>query len=899
MGILGKIEYRVREILGRPRQPQELPPPPPGQTYAGTVTGETILVTTPATTPTTTPATTPTTTRIPAGTVSQPIEVARDIPKPPGVITPYTPPTVTERISTIPGYVRRTIKTDPLQSARGTAQIIRGDVMAAREERRRREREVIRTGTADIQVEEEILPYQARGTISADFARFEARPFTEEELLGKVTAGEISPQVATQELEKRESSLAQSRLEREFRQTQEPRIKQLEATYQSRLEQESEMISKRGDLTFEQKNELLEQRAEILNKELKEEVALIVNEFEETRGKEVRDETTTKVREFRDKAMTIKQVRTGVTAAGVGFFAAPAIGVAAATLPPAQLGTAALTSKVLGITAVGATAAGIGMGLQQDYDGQGRLTGWGVASRLSQAAPLIGFYAGAKAGAKVFNPKVDRGQLDTAMKTAKTQQVGKPISITKESQITELELTNQGKLQAKTYLQSGYKVEKVKYTIVNEVSSLNKVLKKAFPIREITFLQVTDMQGNLIKQIGMGRIRLGGGRYVYKEDIIKESIGVRDARGMIRIDAATLRKTPVGIKEVRTQEFIKPIVRYYQTPTGEVKRVVTARTAIFPEDAKTPSQIFRSAELQKLVKVRETPIILRGEEPGIKTARGFVEREFTYQTIDTAGYGKRVLPGVDFKKIKTPAQAVEVSSSSITLGGFKKIPGMKTIQVSETVLTPPTTIDQEILKGISTADFITPTTPPLTMLKLQERERQQMRAERMITSAAITPLSVGRLREDQITTAIITDRGKWDTIVRTTPQIINTQQLQKQLDKTTPPIPSITPLSPPSIRLTPIPTIMIPPPLRRLPKGIRKPAKEITKRTRFTPRYAATLASAAVQSTPLKITKEQYKKLAKKKYLGIETRPVVEIVSKKELKKAEKELQKVDFGISL
>lgn len=90
----------------------------------------------------------------------------------------------------------------------------------------------------------------------------------------------------------------------------------------------------------------------------------------------------------------------------------------------------------------------------------------------------------------------------------------------------------------------------------------------------------------------------------------------------------------------------------------------------------------------------------------------------------------------------------------------------------------------------------------------------------------------------------------------------------------------------------PYPTIFTPFPNINLPYGYKKLKKNLgLTKTKRKPSYAASLAAAAFQIKPFKVSKKQYEKLKKAVYSGIETRPILEIVPDKTLKK----ISKVNF----
>jgi len=74
--------------------------------------------------------------------------------------------------------------------------------------------------------------------------------------------------------------------------------------------------------------------------------------------------------------------------------------------------------------------------------------------------------------------------------------------------------------------------------------------------------------------------------------------------------------------------------------------------------------------------------------------------------------------------------------------------------------------------------------------------------------------------------------------------------------------------------------------------GTKKKPKIFSKKTKRTPKYTASLGAAFFQAKPIDITPEQYEKLSKKVYSGLETRPILNIITKDE-KKLNKQLKKL------
>jgi len=111
--------------------------------------------------------------------------------------------------------------------------------------------------------------------------------------------------------------------------------------------------------------------------------------------------------------------------------------------------------------------------------------------------------------------------------------------------------------------------------------------------------------------------------------------------------------------------------------------------------------------------------------------------------------------------------------------------------------------------------------------------------------------------------------------------------------KMKPPVAKLKPLPLPAIQVPVIPTPIIPkirtpiipPPFlpRGTPRGAKQQKAMLKKRVKRIPKYTASLAAAAFQFKPVSVTPEQYKKLHKRTWTGMEVRPVIAI--KKEKKK--------------
>lgn len=830
--------------------------------------------------------TTPSTTVAPATT---PVSV----PEPTPIAKAYTPPPITERLKTIPGYVKTARIGDEgvYATTVGVGQIVRGDVQTRRAIKEQEERESLR------EFKRELLPYEERGTIRTDFTedyQVKAQP-TVQDIETKATLGEISKKVAVEEISKIKTEQAQQRIDQEFQTRVQPEIEVMERQAQQEIEAYRAELIGRQDITTEEKNRMLEQRASEISKRTERQVQERVKTFNEAVGEQIRQQTEREVRDA-ERRITIQQnIKKGIVyggiGAGVGIVATP---IAAAAIPAK---TAPTISKIsTGAFAVGtaATTGYAGLGIAEDWK-RGELSALSVASRLSNVAPMISAYAGVRVGSRLVSPKVDPGQLQTAVQTAKIKPKGKPKGITKEADLRKLELTSEGRIEAQQALQRGYTLRKQSYEIYNPTRILNKVLDKGLPIRKIKVVEVIDAQGEVINRIALGRIKLTGGRYLYKEDFIQESVGFRDATGTIRMDTYTTTRTGPATKPVITQrateELIKTKVDYYKLPTGEIQRIVKAKTATTELGKTYPEQIFKTAELQKLTGVERTAIGLRVDKQPIP----FIEQDLTFKPIATAGVGGRVLPPVDAVKIRPPKPFTPPEDVT----GISQ--GLKTIQASQTVLTPPTTdYSRQLTQMVKTAKItpITQVTPPVTTLSPSQALKTASDLEKDFSinvdkiSPSIQPILKEKPMEDITTPPVfrtsqpvrITERQ-----IQAQTQVITPATLlkleQKQIQTITPKMsmPPITPIPLPSIPKFDLPPIL--PPLRKRAWSPQKLGKALKTRAKRAPAYTASLAAAAVQAKPLKITKKQYEKLKKKVYTGLETRPVVQIKEDKQTKK--------------
>jgi hypothetical protein len=92
----------------------------------------------------------------------------------------------------------------------------------------------------------------------------------------------------------------------------------------------------------------------------------------------------------------------------------------------------------------------------------------------------------------------------------------------------------------------------------------------------------------------------------------------------------------------------------------------------------------------------------------------------------------------------------------------------------------------------------------------------------------------------------------------------------------------------PNIPVPTIPKIRIPKftlPSKKIPT-LKLRGKKLSKEAKIrTPKYTSSLLNAAAQIKPLKVTKEQYKRLSRATYTGAEFRPVLEIVPEKKITK--------------
>lgn len=618
-------------------------------------------------------------------------------------------------------------------------------------------------------------------------------------------------------------------------------------------------------------------------------------------------------------------VLTTAESAALGF----GTGAVLSALPAASAGTGIVK-----------TAAAIGTTGLITYEGQKLATNvaTGKAGAIEVAgfvAPLTGFIIGAGLYGKVAGAGT-RAATDIKLQTALDStnvKISNIKGLTTESQIKALHLpeSEEGRLLGE--LKAGRRITITDYKLDTLNPQQRAIIEKAYPNLKLQSFEVTDNVGNTIRTKNLLKVENAQGNKIYKDFTAGSGEGVYNPETKTAtIDTTYLRgqegKLPSEVFKERT---VVKVEKNLKTPTDIIRatqsksltfeglkvRATSGKPITFKDLTEVaqsenfgrfPSRKGTISEVSQLkeINIGQSDVLMNDEI--LFSLRG-VGKTFEIK----AGRGKieNIPKPIEFKMSKAmkpfeePVSEINfnaVEPKSISTPQQLKSPIAEEFNLKNL---PSTDFSKQIEQNLkSTAKKLNLKPPKQEVVNLGElwSGGSNKDLDKLIqdTNKKAGVLDVTKLRK-KLTGAvggkIPVVKVKPATKPKQTPLVIQTPaQVQKQLQKLQQ-VPMQTPrLIPPSIivpriEVPKIPIPKIPFPSFKQGAGIRKIKKQSKRAFKSPYGYAASLAAAAAQESPIKVTPAQFKRLvAKEKFTAL---PVLEITDEKQIKK---KLTQVDFG---
>lgn len=464
--------------------------------------------------------------------------------------------------------------------------------------------------TLEVGFTEENKPFtkSGRGTITATAtSQTDFKPATEEQIIDLASEGKISEKVAVAELGRREAKKygqdynfylegQANTLRKESENLLQEKINESQNNIQDyKTKLQNEVNS--GSLKVEEANDMLDK---FINSEKER-----LNDYTENLNKKQQQKLQTKAEEYTkgigkslqkssEKYLKLKSDEIKFNKLPETFFKSFVIGAA---ITAGAIGLTAITGGVAAPVIAGVGYAGLAVGgasasyqLGKSY-GSGTLTGKEVANVV---VPFAGFYLGSKAVSGVYNivktNNVAKTQNELRGAIERSEIESKVLKgITTERAIAKLQIPETQKVKLQKQLKAGgsIKVVEAKIRATNELD--RATINKNIPFRDIKFLVVTDSSGNVIDSVSIGRVVVGKGKYIYREDIISGASGTIGDSGEVRLQRLTLggQEGQYVTRAVKTAEVIKPTTRQ----KGKIKIVTGESVTAKFEEAYNPEGI--------------------------------------------------------------------------------------------------------------------------------------------------------------------------------------------------------------------------------------------------------------------------------------------------------------------
>lgn len=719
-------------------------------------------------------------------------------------------------------------------------------------------------------------------------------------------------------------------------QTQVNRFSQLiqQEVNQGRLSKEE--ADKRIIDYTERKNKELGSVVNIINDRSNKNIKDKAEEWVNSTGRELESSSNKYLDRISDKISLNKNLYdltpTLVGGAIIGAVAAPLAGGAGIVSTGLRTGGQVLLGAGVGSEVGKLTIASI----------EGRLTPTKIANALIPFATITaGGIAGAKGVTGFKGPVTTEVQNAIARSDFETKIVR---GITSETELARIGLSETQLPQIQNYIRQGAKISEIEIKPVPKGGD-KIIINKALDGISIKGVQVEVVVGNRIERFVVANIQAERGVVTSQLGIFQRGSGLQQPSGISMVENVGLvvgKKGPIGvsktleISKTRTDKVLSAILK----PDGTIEyipaRVIIGKGVTFQRgkaiadkgkilSEKDISKVASSdfAKLSRQSEFTEKQILTNTDKKArsINLDTQVIGSQSKYKTIEGLGVSRKVEQSIDFSKVKLNKEGY-VDFSYLKLPETKITKPIETskpvdlIKPQETKLKideqkfelPKADLSSEVglsLEQLSSSlnikkfNLNIPKTN-ITTQKLKIDEQKVKEKDIQFNRVDIKPITLPKIEDELISKRLPKDR---DTdLVRDLTKTLELQSIstaQVQAPKINQAL-KIEQINIPQIKIPKVPTFDIPgiilPGVSGTNGGSKKEAKRIKKRlTKLDSDYTASLSSAFLQDTPIKISKKKFKELQDKTYSGFEVRPVVQIVDDKEMKKLKKQLKKLNI----
>lgn len=402
------------------------------------------------------------------------------------------------------------------------------------------------------------------------------------------------------------------------------------------------------------------------------------------------------------------------------------------------------------------------------------------------------------------------------------------------------------------------------------------------------------------------RLRVGvssiEGEAVFSKQVAE---GLVQGKAIVRIDDILKGKTKPVMKNLPSNVDVVGLRFEGEFPLGSKVKTQVGTKLKLKEDFTNP-RAFVSESFEKAVidtpKIRQTLVDTRslGSQPlGVEV--GFKRPEVSIPKVTVGSFERDVVNllkkdikspeyiGITFEEVEVPRSSTPKSSKPLqtaqALDLDLKAVEQQAIQSTRSVTTKATQDLQKQIRKQNIVDATRGRTRGSVTGQLTKNEIKEL--EKSISRGASATVQTTRKRDKGIVTGLNFEALSYSPSQSQIPRQSQAQRSAlKQLAKVTGVSLSALGIPSPPSTTTPRGFIGFDLPSRGQGGGTKESKVQKRKGFKTGSGYAASLAAAAVQINPVKVTRKQYERLKKTTFSGIEARPVLQIVDDKNIEKS-------------
>ena len=598
------------------------------------------------------------------------------------------------------------------------------------------------------------------------------------------------------------------------------------------------------------------------------------------------------------------------------LFNSVAVGVVTLPFAVAKFGANFVSSPIQ-------TIEGVGEGLKS------------IPSAVAQRpASTIGELTGSIIGSLIFAGGVSKlsnlknvAKLNEAKSIAlrSSAEIKSVSGISTETDLLKLSIPQTEKAQLMWKIKAGESLRLVEYELKAPTTYEQNILNKYAPVKSIKTIEKVDTVGNVVEQVVVGKIKIGG-KKDFIQNIYSEGIGIRKG-GVTRMETLTLGVEEKGVTSAtRASQIIEGQIKraglnkisLSKSKIAETTIEGTSKKPLKFEDLRDLSnkkfneyqlKTSKQLDVQQLSSVKQLEISTQekaflAQEKKYLIKGSVVKTEAVPKPIEFERISKgKIKPFTSEEIIKTltPEEIIKETSNRIAPKTMQTQIPKTEIDIKEIT---PLYISPQIQKAVKTSIEQTKTNQQV-IPNIQTDFSQGISKElNQITNQLDSPIIKIKQKEKTKQKGSTKINTKVDNLSKVN-EVVNTkvavtpkikiqqfQPLKLQQIQTLKPITSLT---------IPTPTIPKIPPIINFGSfkqcgGFISKKKLSKKAKKAEAKYAANLASAAFQRTPIKVTRKQYEKLIKKKKY-FTSLPVLEVIPKKKKSKSFVDWENSDKGV--